>query len=872
MEKAIWHNLTPEKVLKKLESNQKGLSPSQVKERFKKYGPNKLPEKKRFSIVQIIIEQFKSPLMYVLVIAALIALSIGETTDMIIILGAVFINVAIGFFQEFKAEETFSHLKKMVKHKAKVVRRSQTGKSNIFTVLTREVVPGDIISVEAGDIVAADARILHENNLETKEAALTGESIPSSKQTKILDKETNLADRENMIYAGTLVTRGSGKAVVVNTGKDTEIGKIAHMIKTTKEDKTPLQKKITKLAKVLGVIIAILCVALFGIGLLLGFDYFEMFLVSIAVAVAGIPEGLPIAVTVALAVGMQAILKKKALVKKLIATETLGSITVIASDKTGTLTRGEMAVSDILPFNDTISETELLRSAMLCNNTSLENPDKKDGQAWKLTGSPTEVALFQKGLESKIDSEKLFQKNKRIAEIPFESEIMYMATLYKTNTKDKHNLIVKGAPEKIIKLSNLKEKQKKDLLNQIKKLTKKGLRVLAFGEKEIKIKDSKDIHIEHKDTKDLNFKGLIALKDPLRSDAKDTIDACIKAGIRPIIITGDHKLTARSIGKEVGLIHSESEILQGNQIDKLSDKELQEKLKTTSIFARVEPKHKIRIVDALQKQGETVAMAGDGVNDAPALKSANIGVALGSGSEVTKGTAEMVLLDDRFQTIVDAVKQGRNIFHNIKKIVLFLLSDTFTEFILIAGSLLLGLPIPLLAAQILWVNIIEDTMPAIALSYEKEEEELLKQTDDERSHKILDKEMKILIGIVGIVTDVILVALYYYLYKSGFNMEYIRTMLFVALGIDTLFYVLACKNLKKAIWHYNPFNNKFLNFSIVFGWIMFFVALYIPFFERLLEVVPLNVHDWFILLTLGILKLILIEFGKSFFLIEKDNK
>src|SRR6056297_551298 len=500
MEKIFWHNLEIKQALKKLNSNPKGLEKQQVQKRLKKYGLNKLLKRKRFSILQIIIGQFKSPLMYILIIAALIALILKETTDTIIILGAVFINAFIGFFQEFKAEETFSHLQKMVHHKTRVIRKLNTGTSATLTIASKQLVPGDIISLQAGDIISADARILKENNLETKEAALTGESIPSSKNNKVLDKETNLADRENMVYAGTLVTRGSGKAIVVSTGKNTEVGKIAHLLKTTKNDKTPLQEKISKLAKTLGIIIGILSLSLFVIGLILGMEVFEILLISIAVAVAGIPEGLPIAVTVALAVGMQFILKKKALVKKLIATETLGSITVIASDKTGTLTKGEMAVSDIITFKENVLEKDILKMAMLCNDASLENPDEKDNKKWSLTGDSTEVALFRKAIES-IDFKEVLNNNERISEIPFESEIMYMATLYKNKDKNDYNLIVKGAPEKLINLSNLDEAKKKEILDKVTNLTKKGLRVLAFAQKRMNINGEE---IENLDYKDIN--------------------------------------------------------------------------------------------------------------------------------------------------------------------------------------------------------------------------------------------------------------------------------------------------------------------------------------------------------------------------------
>lgn len=853
----LWHHLTVEKTIKLLKSNcEQGLTEKEVQERLKKYGFNKLPEKKRLSALRIFLNQFKSPLVYILIIAAFICLALKEFIDMGIIWGAVLINSLVGFFQENKAEKTFEHLKKMVHYNARVIR---DGKEKIID--NSQLVPGDIIILEAGDIVPADARLISVHNFQTKEAALTGESIPSAKIVDILKEGASLADRENMAYFGTNVVHGRAMAIVVATGLRTEIGQIAKMLKKTPDEMTPLQKKIGHLAKILGIIIASLSALLFVVGILMGRSFLEMLLTSVAVAVAGIPEGLLVAVTVCLAIGMQKILKNKALTRKLVAAETLGSITVIATDKTGTLTEGKMSVAQVLPSKG-LKPEELLKIGILCNDVVVEESEVKLEEQ-KMTGDTTEVALIQGAIHSGMDRNKILKQYPRLDEIPFESEKMYMATLnHIQGKKDKAMIYLKGAPEIVINLANLDQNEKKKIKEQFEKLTKQGLRVLAFAKKEINQKEE----IKDSDLKQLKFVGLIALKDPLRSEAKKTIASCLLAGIRPIMVTGDHKLTAKTIGIEVGLIKQGDEILEGIELDKISDKELIKKLKKINVFARVEPKHKIRIVKLLQEQGEVVAMTGDGVNDAPALKAADIGVALGSGSEVTKGTADLVLLDDNFKTIVEAIKTGRNIFNNIKKVVLFLLTDTFTEFILIGGALVLGLPLPILASQILWVNIIEDTLPALALSYEKEGKDILKEKARGHQGHILDREMKVLIFIIGLSTDLLLLGLFWYFNRAGMDIVHLRTLVFVGLGIGSLFYVFACKRIQKSIWHYNPLDNPILNLSIIFGWAMFLIALYIPFFQKILRVSPLHWKDWLLLVSIGILNLFLIELGKRFFI------
>ncbi len=858
----MWHPLTIEEVYQKLSSGESGLSFEEVKRRIKKCGPNKLPEPKRLGRLVIFFSQFKNPLIVILVIAAAICLFLRDFKDLIVILAAVFLNTLIGYFQEEKAERAVHQLRKMVKHKAKAIRDGEE-----HLILAENLVPGDIIILEAGDIVLADARVIETHNLQTIEAVLTGESKPSAKKVDPLSEETVLADRENMIFQGSSVSRGKGKAIVVSTGLKTEFGKIATLIEETEEEKTPLQKKMAHLAKVIATVIIPLVTSLFIFGLATGRDPHEMLLTSVALAVAGVPEGLVIAITVCLAIGMQRILKKKALVRKLVAAETLGSVTVIASDKTGTLTEGKMKVSQVITFNG--NEKFIFKIGLLCNSVIVENPEDKV-EKWIMEGDETERALVLASVEKWFDWKKIHLEFPRLSEIPFDSERMWMATLHKcrmSNVKCQNFLFVKGAPERILALSKFLEKKGQEELTETRReeiekkyleLTEQGLRVLAFA---YKMTDNRQLATN--EISNLIFLGLIALKDPLRAEAKKTIRECQEAGIKPIIVTGDHRLTAKVIAQEIGLAHKE--ILEGADLDRLNDDELAQKLKEINVFARVEPKHKIRIVDTLQAKSEVVAMTGDGVNDAPAIKSADIGIALGSGTDVTKETADTVLLDDNFRTIVEAIKEGRGIFDNIKRIVLYLLCNSFTEIVLVTGSLIAGLPLPILPAQILWINIIQDGPPAMALTYEKASKEVMKERPRGLGVPILDYQTKFLIFGISIFFNLILFSFFLYLWHKTNNLSYVQTMMFVAVGLTTMFYVFACKDLKKNIWQYNPFDNKFLNLSVIFGFLMFFIALYLPVFRNLLKTVSLRINDWLILIALGLANLILIEFGKWLF-------
>ncbi|MBU1612855.1 HAD-IC family P-type ATPase, partial [Patescibacteria group bacterium] len=725
----MYHHLSIEKIFKDLTTGNTGLSKKEANLRLKKFGINALPEDKKATALKIFLNQFKNPLIYILFAALIISFLTKHSIDAAIILTVIIISGIVGFIQEFKANQSLAKLKKLVKHKAKVVR---DGRESVIS--QESVVPGDIILLSPGDKVPADARLMEAQNIEIIEAVLTGESVPSGKSIEIFPENTAMADRKNMVYQGTTVARGKAMAVVVATGVKTELGHIATLIRETEEIMTPLQKQLAHLGKAIGLILVLLNILIFGLGLLTGKPFFDMFLTSVAVVVAAVPEGLLPAMTVILAIGMQRLAKRKGLVRKMVAAETLGSVSVICADKTGTLTRGEMRVSDIITeatsishdgerFSKTINPNGMashmvaLKIGLLNNNAIIENPDEKL-KDWIIVGDSTEKALLLAGISAGLDKDDLEAKEPRIAEIPFDGEYKFMATLHglKESRSNDYAVYVKGAPEKILSMSSfididgkqvaLTAKKRKDIQTQCDQLTGRGLRVLAAAYKiENKINTSE---FTKEKIGNLVFIGLIAIKDALRPEAKEAVARCRSAGIRTVIITGDHKLTAMAIVRELGLEVNLDNVMVGADLEKLSDEKLRKIVHKITIFARVEPKHKIRIVAALQANGEVVAMTGDGVNDAPALKKADIGVAVGSGADVAKEIADLVLIDDNFKTIVEAVRRGRIIFNNIRKVVLYLLTDSFSEMILVGGAVILGFPLPILPAQILWIKLIED--------------------------------------------------------------------------------------------------------------------------------------------------------------------
>ncbi|MBT4349543.1 HAD-IC family P-type ATPase [bacterium] len=880
--KIVWHSLDISKILQTLNTKKTGLSSKEASQRNEKYGLNILAQAKKFSAWRLFFSQFKSALVYVLLIAGLVSFIFGEFVDAYVIFAAVGLNVAIGFWQEKKANRSLEQLSKVVKKEAIVLRDGHEIK-----VEARYLVAGDIILLQAGDRVPADGRLLSINNLKVNEATLTGESWPIEKELKPLDKGTVLAERDNSVFMGTLAVEGRGLAVITHIGVDTEIGKITTMLKETDDEQTPLQKNLDSFAKNITKIIVLIAMTVFFLGLIEGQSMLEMFTVAIALAVSAIPEGLVIGVTMILTMGMRRILQNNGLVRKLVSAETLGSTTLICTDKTGTLTEGEMRVTKIatnkhlidLATNSLKDEAKdkeiekLLEIATLCNDSSVQNID--DGfEDWVVLGSPTEKALLLfSGSQHNLDD--LQRRYRRKDEIPFDSRYKYMVTRHSYDNR--HDIIfIKGAPEKILefsssylnnnKKSNLTEAKAEAFNKTLEDFSKDGLRVLAGAYKLIP-KKYPDIKSCEDDPFDLTFVGLWGLSDPLRPETKETLDAALKAGIRTIIITGDNKFTAKKIASDLGLKVQAANILSGDDLLKISDEELDKRIKNIQVYARVTSADKLRIIKAWQKRGEIVSMTGDGVNDAPALKAADIGVVVSSGSDVAKEVADLVLLDNNFKTIVTAIKQGRVIFDNVRKVMLYLLSDSFSEIIIIVVAMLLGWPLPIITAQILWINLVSDGLPNLALTMEPEDEEVMKDRRGAKFKSLLNFEGKFLIGAISIITAMASLALFWFLWNRTGDLDLARTVVFTALGLDTLFYVFSIRNLKHSIFTSHPFQNKYLNMAVLFGIALQVSAIYLPFLNRALHTVPLGWTEWEIILLFLVLVILTIEITKALFIL-----
>jgi len=723
-----WHAISATNIFPELKTKKNGLTVSEASQRLKESGRNTLPQEKPYSKIRLFLRQFNSSLMYILLTTVLISFSLKHYSDSIFIIVVLLINTTVGFYQENKANQSLAALKRMVKIRARVLRDGYEKEID-----SEELVAGDIVFLKSGDKVPADGRIIESKGLKVNEASLTGESQAVEKKiVDLLPEDTPLPERSNIVFMGTIVEEGRATAVITATGINTQIGEVVSLLKETKERRTPLQKKIITLSRWLGVFILSIIFIVLIEGYFTEKNFTEVFVASLALAVSAIPEGLLPAITVILVLGMRRIFKTNGLVRKLSATETLGGVTVICTDKTGTLTEGKMQVSHILTStrelmsdglnglakgenaNGVESHISALKIATLANDAFLENPEA-ELKEWVVRGRPTERALLLAGMQAGLNKHELEKQYPILDRISFESDYKYAATFHRISD-NKNSLYVIGAPEEIITRSidldidGRKEKlgtsESDKLMQKFESLTQKGLRVLACAHKDYEAKEKYQNLADL--VKDLTLVGFIALKDPLRPDAKEYIDITKKAGIRTVIVTGDHRLTAKAIAEEIGLDARDENIIDGKELETISDDNLREKAKYVSIYARVSPKHKLRIVDALQANEEVVAMLGDGVNDAPALKLADIGVAVGSGTDVAKEVADIVLLDDNFKTIVKAIEQGRVVFGNIRKVFVYLVADDFSELFLFLGSMAMGFPLPLLPAQILWINLVED--------------------------------------------------------------------------------------------------------------------------------------------------------------------
>ncbi len=798
------------------------------------------------------------------------------------------ISIVVGFLQEYKANAALSQLKQLIKYKAKVIRDWVT-----MILSQEELVPWDIILLAPWDKIPADARLIEVQDLEVIESTLTGESLPIEKHTDSIDKESSMADRKNMVYLGTVVARGTAKAVVTSTGTFTEIWHIAKLVHETEESTTPLQKQILHFGKVMGIILIILNIIVFGLWILMWRPLLEMFLTSVSMVVAAVPEWLLPAMTIILAIWMQKLAKQKWLIRKMLATETLWAVTVICTDKTWTLTQWEMRVVEIITANKSLthdwdsfseiiepdwaaSHITVLKIGMLCNDALVENPND-ELHNWKILWNPTEKALLLAGYSAGLHKEKLEEQAPRIAVIPFESQHKYMVT--------KHGIwnnafvsYMKGAPEMILpfigfidiegRIEKITDKKKKELEKQYEKLTSTWLRVIAVA---YKIEKDNTLPFKKETLKDFVFVGLIALKDPLRIEVKKAIELCQTAGISVKVITWDHKLTAIAIINDLWLHVSEKNVLEGKDLDNMSDEELRKIIKNIVIFARVEPRHKIRIVTALQSHGNIVAMIGDGVNDAPALKKADIGVAVWSGTDVAKETADLVLLDDNFNTIVAAVKLWRWTFDNIRKVILYLLTNSFTEVVLISLSLILWLPLALLPVQILWIKMIEDSFPSIALAFDPISKDIMSKPPRDSKEPILTNRLKKLLWFVIIFCDIWLFMIFYFFWKSSGDIAYVQTIAFVWLWIASRFYIYSIRGLSQSIFSYNPFDNKLVNLSTIFWLVMIVLAVYVPFLNDILGTVPLWIKEWIVLISYGLFSMIVYEIGKRLFIMRESK-
>ena len=858
---ASWHSLTAKAGLDKLKSGPNGLGEEEASQRLLQYGRNRIDKASKASPLALFLSQFKNYLTIVLIFAALISVIAGENTNGYVILIIVVLVALIGFIQEYKAERAMDALREMVSSEADVIRDGK-----MISIPSEELVPGDVIYLEAGDRVPTDGRIIEDTSLEVIEASLTGESLPVEKFSRPLGEETPLADRRNLVFMGTIVTHGNCRALVTATGSSTEIGRISGLIEKEPED-PPLKRKLEQLAKRQALLVLMVSALVFFINLSRGYSIIETLITSIALAVAGVPEALPFVVTLALAYGTQGMARKNAIIRRLPAVETLGSTTVICTDKTGTLTTGQTMVREIYTYRTVeitgsgyapegaflfngreVNPKEedlagVLRIGILSNNASLERANG----SWRIVGDPTEGALIVAAKKAGL-LDDVRKEWREILEYPFDSDRKMMTTV---NRSEAQGTVVaaKGAPEVLLSrcsslfeaggIRPMKDADRLAILASSDQMAGKALRVLAMAWRPIEEGNYERELVES----GLIFAGLVGMIDPPRPEVLEAITVCKQAGIRPVMITGDHRLTAKAIAGELGI--GNGEVIEGFELEKMSDGELAARIENVSVFARVTAEHKVRIVEALRRQGHVVAMTGDGVNDAPALTAADIGVAMGrTGTEVAKEAADMVIADDNFATIVAAVEEGRRIYNNIRKATSYLLSVSFAEVATIFLGVMMGLPVPLLAVQILWINVVAEEFPAIGLSTEPVHAKIMRKSPRNPREPMLSRSLTIYtLGVAAAVVAGTL-GLYIIALQSGESLSYARTMAFVGLGFFTVFNSYSSRFLDESVLKMNPLSNKKLILGIAASVMTVFAAIYLPFLQSIFGTEPLRIDSW----------------------------
>lgn len=888
MNQEKWFSKSGEDVAKFFETDMiKGLSSEQVEEKRSVYGTNEIVSKNKKSIAKMILEQFQDFMIIILIIAAVISGVVGQSngegfTDSIIILVIVILNAVIGVIQELKAQKSLESLKNLSAPHSKVIRDGK-----LQDLESKYLVPGDIVVLETGDYVPADLRLIEAVNLKTQEAALTGESLPVEKTTEKIDKEDiGIGDRLNQAFSSSLVTYGRGKGIVVSIGMQTEVGKIATMLDSVDDSETPLSRRLEALGKTLGIAALVICLVIFAVGSFVhGREIFEMFMTAVSLAVAAIPEGLPAISTIVLSIGVQRMVKRNAIIRTLPSVETLGSATVICSDKTGTLTQNKMTVEKIFYNNEIFGVEEkkynvddhlrlLMNSMILCNDTKVT----KEGEEFKLAGDPTETALVDLGIKLNMLKTTMDDENPRVEEIPFDSERKLMSTV--NNTNQGLFVYTKGGVDEILSkcskiyLDNQEMALSAENINYIKQvneeMAKGALRVLAMAYKRVdKVPTRNEMNNLESE---LVYIGMVGMIDPARPEAKEAVEKCKTAGIKPVMITGDHKVTAMAIAKDIGILENESEAITGSELEKMPQEELEKNVKNYSVYARVSPEHKVRIVKAWQSQGEVVAMTGDGVNDAPALKTADIGAAMGIvGTDVAKEAADVVLTDDNFATIVSAVEEGRRIYDNILKAVQYLLSSNIGEIIVLFVATMFGwLAEPLLPIHILWINLVTDSLPALALSVDPAEKDIMKRKA-RKDKNIFSKGMTFRVIYQGIMVGVLTLLAFCigcrFDFASLANPEVAmtaQTMAFAVLAMSELVHAYNVRSNKESIFKLKLKTNMVLVLATLVSLLLMVVVLGVPVLQGMFEVTELSITNWVWVILLSLAPLTIVEILKLF--------
>ena len=886
-ETRVWYAKNSDEVLREFDVDpSRGLSESEANSRLAHYGLNRLVEKKRRSVIVLFVRQMNNVLVFILVAAALISALLGELSDSLIIAAVILLNAVIGVIQESKAEKAVQELKKLSTPNT-VVKRDGT----LMEIPSEQVVPGDIVVLDAGRVVPCDMRLVESVNLRIEESALTGESVPVEKNSEMIVESgyTALGDRRNMAFMSTIATYGRGIGVAVATGMNTQIGRIATMLEEEEDERTPLQKKLDRFARLLGLIVLALCGLMFGISVSRLFlqsgsipkeSLFEFFLTAVSLAVAAIPEGLPTIISIVLALGVQRMIRQNAIVRRLPAVETLGSVNIICTDKTGTLTQNRMTVKRFsadgkggeLEGIDVENPVHrmLLESLVLCNDAGYSPA--------AAAGDPTEVALLEAGFRFGITKEKLLRKWPRVYELPFDSVRKRMSTVH-ADSRGTHRMFTKGAPNRVLELCRsvytsegivpLTLKLKREIERGVEDMSEDALRVLGAAFKEALSEGGVE--------KDMVFLGCVGMIDPPRLEVKDSIARCFRAGVRTVMITGDHRHTAHAIARELGIAEAPSEVIDGSELDTLSDEELSARLHHLRVFARVSPEHKVRIVRAMKERGHIVSMTGDGVNDAPSLRAADIGVAMGkSGTDVAKGAADMILTDDNFETIVSAVEEGRNIFRNIKKTIVFLLSSNAGEFISVFTAMLLGWPPLLLPIHILWVNLVTDTLPALSLGIDPGNPDVLEEPPRDPSESLFARGAGANIITNGLLIGILtLVAFRIGLHLSGGSIQHARTVAFAVLAISQLFHAFNLRHTSKSLFQVGIFGNRPLVGSFLVCSLLQLAVIGLPQAARVFKVQTLSAGDWGLVVGISFLPILFNEIAKGLtriFIMRKQGK